>query len=267
MDMYHEIALQLYDGRLHLAPLKDPQKILDIGTGTGIWAIDMADTYPMAEVIGIDLSPTQPGWVPPNCKFEVDDAEQDWTFQPDSFDFIHARNIAQGVSDWPRLVSQAYRCTKPDGYVELSEVGQTAFCDDGTMADDNPIKVYLEILTDAMTKFGRPPVGDNTLKENLESAGFVDIKTNKKKEPIGPWAKDKRLKSVGTMTLLNGEEAFHSYGMMAFTRILGMETEAAEKLCRDAVQAMYNKNHHIYFCNYVAYGRKPEKPVSKEPKE
>jgi hypothetical protein len=50
------------------------------------------------------------------------------------------------------------------------------------------------------------------------------------------------------MTLLNGQEAFHSYGMMAFTRILGMETEAAEKLCRDAVQAMYNKNHHVYFC-------------------
>jgi len=53
--MYHEIALQLYDGRLHLAPLKDPQRVLDIGTGTGIWAIDMADTYPSAEVIGIDL--------------------------------------------------------------------------------------------------------------------------------------------------------------------------------------------------------------------
>jgi len=53
--MYHEIALQLYDGRLHLAPLKDPQRVLDIGTGTGIWAIDMADTYPCAEVIGIDL--------------------------------------------------------------------------------------------------------------------------------------------------------------------------------------------------------------------
>jgi len=27
-------------GRLHLAPLREPKNALDIGTGTGIWAID-----------------------------------------------------------------------------------------------------------------------------------------------------------------------------------------------------------------------------------
>lgn len=48
------------------------------GTGTGIWAIDMADTYPAAQVIGTDLSPVQPIFVPPNCRFEVDDFELDW---------------------------------------------------------------------------------------------------------------------------------------------------------------------------------------------
>ena len=53
--MHHEVFLMLLNGRLHLAPLDDPQRILDIGTGTGIWAIDMADKYPSAEVIGTDL--------------------------------------------------------------------------------------------------------------------------------------------------------------------------------------------------------------------
>jgi len=52
----------LLDGKLHLAPLDAPHRILDIGTGTGIWAIDVADEYPMAEVIGTDLSPIQPRW-------------------------------------------------------------------------------------------------------------------------------------------------------------------------------------------------------------
>jgi hypothetical protein len=42
------------------------QRILDVGTGSGIWTIDMADQYPMAEVVGTDLSPIQPSWVPPN---------------------------------------------------------------------------------------------------------------------------------------------------------------------------------------------------------
>jgi methylase of polypeptide subunit release factors len=61
MDLEHHI-FGLVVGQLHLAPLKSPQKILDLGTGTGLWAIDAADKYPSAEVIGTDLSPTQPKW-------------------------------------------------------------------------------------------------------------------------------------------------------------------------------------------------------------
>ena len=29
------------DGKLHMAPLDKPQRILDLGTGTGIWCMDM----------------------------------------------------------------------------------------------------------------------------------------------------------------------------------------------------------------------------------
>ena len=52
----------LCDAQLHLAPLENPRRILDIGTGTGIWAIQMADDYPDCTVIGTDLSPVQPSW-------------------------------------------------------------------------------------------------------------------------------------------------------------------------------------------------------------
>jgi methylase of polypeptide subunit release factors len=31
--------LALLEGKLHLASLTNPERILDIGTGTGIWAI------------------------------------------------------------------------------------------------------------------------------------------------------------------------------------------------------------------------------------
>jgi methylase of polypeptide subunit release factors len=60
MDFEHHIFSLLLDGELHMAPLKSPQRILDLGTGTGIWAVDMADKYPSANVIGTDLSPVQP---------------------------------------------------------------------------------------------------------------------------------------------------------------------------------------------------------------
>lgn len=77
MDIEHHLQSLMLQ-RLHLSPLQDPAEVLDLGTGTGIWAIDMADKYPAATVRGMDLSPTQPDWVPPNVKFEVDDFNDEW---------------------------------------------------------------------------------------------------------------------------------------------------------------------------------------------
>lgn len=34
--------------------------MLDVGTGTGIWCIDFGDEHPNADVLGFDLSATQP---------------------------------------------------------------------------------------------------------------------------------------------------------------------------------------------------------------
>jgi hypothetical protein len=39
-DMKHAMVVNLCGGKLHYAPLNNSQNILDIGTGTGIWAID-----------------------------------------------------------------------------------------------------------------------------------------------------------------------------------------------------------------------------------
>lgn len=102
------------------------QRVLDVGTGTGIWAIgkiasdtvmlliclisipDFADEYPKTTVLGTDLSPIQPSMVPPNCIFEVDDARDEWTYPNDYFDFIHIRSLFGSIGDWPELYKQAY---------------------------------------------------------------------------------------------------------------------------------------------------------------
>lgn len=68
----------------------------------------MGDEYPEAEIIGIDLSPIQPTWIPPNVRFLVDDAEADWTYAPNSLDFVHARHVCMAIKNWPRLIKQAY---------------------------------------------------------------------------------------------------------------------------------------------------------------
>jgi SAM-dependent methyltransferase len=141
LDLHHELMLQLLNGQFHKAPIPSTcERILDIGTGTGIWAIDMAIKFPKAEIVGTDLSPIQLEWAPENCRFEVDDAEREWVdHRSASFDFIHARNLAQSITDWPLVMSEAFRyrelcfmplgigltifrCCKPGGYVELSEL-------------------------------------------------------------------------------------------------------------------------------------------------
>jgi ubiquinone/menaquinone biosynthesis C-methylase UbiE len=43
MDLLHHIYRLCLKGELHLAPIKNPQRVLDLGTGTGIWAIQFAE--------------------------------------------------------------------------------------------------------------------------------------------------------------------------------------------------------------------------------
>jgi hypothetical protein len=68
IDIKHHMMKLLCGGDLHFAPLLKPQRILDIGTGTGIWAMEMADQYPDAKIIGTDLSPVQPSWYETICQ-------------------------------------------------------------------------------------------------------------------------------------------------------------------------------------------------------
>jgi methylase of polypeptide subunit release factors len=42
MDLHHIYTLIL-GGEIHTAPIKNPQSVLDIGTGTGIWAVEFAE--------------------------------------------------------------------------------------------------------------------------------------------------------------------------------------------------------------------------------
>jgi methylase of polypeptide subunit release factors len=36
-------------------------RVLDVGTGSGAWAIDMAREFPDADVLGMDLAPVNAG--------------------------------------------------------------------------------------------------------------------------------------------------------------------------------------------------------------
>jgi len=61
--------------------------IADLGTGSGLYAVEVADEYPSCRVVGVDISPVQPTWVPSNCEFLVDGLP----FDTGSVDMTHSR--------------------------------------------------------------------------------------------------------------------------------------------------------------------------------
>lgn len=57
----------------------------------------------------MDLSPIQPSFVPPNCKFEVDDINKDWTYPENNFDLVHIRAMTGCIPDWIELHKKALK--------------------------------------------------------------------------------------------------------------------------------------------------------------
>lgn len=49
LDLQHHVSLLSLDGKLCLAPFNENGLVLDIGTGTGIWAIQFARLYPRSK--------------------------------------------------------------------------------------------------------------------------------------------------------------------------------------------------------------------------
>ncbi|KAG9028313.1 hypothetical protein FS837_003917, partial [Tulasnella sp. UAMH 9824] len=92
--------------------------VLDIGTGSGAWVLEMAKMFPDTEVVGMDLVPVKPSSTPPsNCRFEVGNADTDLAqmYDAQSFNFIHARSMMQGIKDLPSFYQNVWRMLRPGG--------------------------------------------------------------------------------------------------------------------------------------------------------
>ncbi len=138
--------------------------------------MDFADLFPSAEVIGTDLSPIQPSWVPQNCRFYVDDVESEWPHRPDEeFDFIHGRGMGGSIKDWDRLYQQIYTNLKPGGWVEMQEYEGWCTSDDDTLNNAPSVYKWQSLINEASIKFGKKVNEAATHKQRLIDAGFVDV--------------------------------------------------------------------------------------------
>ncbi|KAK4138819.1 S-adenosyl-L-methionine-dependent methyltransferase [Trichocladium antarcticum] len=262
IDMCHSKYYALLEKKRFLAPIGDnPHKILDLGCGTGIWTIDTADAYPSANVVGVDIAPTQPEWVPPNCRFELDDIEQDWTWTENEFDFVFARDLILSIRDWPRLLEQTYDHLKPGGWVEFHSVTGVVRCDDGSLPADNAMRRFGQALHDSTQTFGTPIDDPTRWKGWFTDRGFEDVTEVVYKMPISPWPKDQRLKLVGAFEMENLLYGLSGMVTRLFVKGLGWTPEQVQVFLMEVRREIQNRDIHCYWPYYVVYGRKPGGPA------
>ncbi|KAK0745549.1 S-adenosyl-L-methionine-dependent methyltransferase [Schizothecium vesticola] len=260
VDITHHYLTLLLEGKLFLAPIKNPQKVIDIGTGTGIWALDFGDEFPAAEVIGTDLSPTQPQWVPPNVRFEIDDATQPWTWSDASFDFVHLRYLFGAVADWPGLFREAFRTLQPGGWIESAEVEVDFVSDDGTVDPDSALALWGRMCAKTGEKIGRPftVLTGNVQKTGLEAAGFADIQSVDYKLPVGGWPRDPKLAEMGRYVQLTLENDLEGYSTFMWNNVLGWPADEYQIFLMRTRQELRDKKIHSFLKVRYVYGRKPE---------
>jgi len=121
----------------------EPRAILDLGTGTGDAAAALAERWPAAEVVGVDVSRemlAEARRKAPQLRFEVGDASR-LEFTDASFDLVAMNNVIPFVGELARVV-------RPGGHALF------AF----SRGDETPIYV--------------PP---DVLKSQLATRGFSDF--------------------------------------------------------------------------------------------
>ncbi|KAM0272517.1 hypothetical protein ACHAQH_008699, partial [Verticillium albo-atrum] len=262
LDIVHNLNFLTYDYRLALCPKNDGAKrVLDMGTGTGVWAVDYADAFPEAEVIGVDLSPIQPSFVPPNVRFELDDLEKEWTWAH-KFDFIFCRSLAGSFPNWESIFQKAYDQLEPGGYFEIQDGTFPVGTDDNTLPKDSALVRWCNLLVQAGANLGRPVDQVYNYSTIMRKVGFVDCVDRDFKWPTNTWPKDKRYKEMGMWSLAALDGGLEGLSMALFTRGLNWTMEETLAFCIDVRKEMRNPRIHAYWPIHVSYGRKPESAVA-----
>ena len=135
LDFQHFMLRYTLRGN-YAAPTQQPQSILDVGAGTGRWAMEMASLFPNANVVGVDVTPPPADRAtaslgagldirPDNYAFVQGNILEGLPFADQSFDYVHQRLLLFAIPEtaWPKVVAELVRVTRIGGWIELVETG------------------------------------------------------------------------------------------------------------------------------------------------
>ncbi|KAJ3126733.1 hypothetical protein HK098_007189 [Nowakowskiella sp. JEL0407] len=129
LELQHLLYRFAFNEQFHM-PIHDKMKktklkLLDCGCGPGAWMREVAETYPLAELIGIDMAQSLFNGVEvlPNMKFMTGNVLDRLPFDDNTFDGVYQRLLVAAVpkDKWDHVISELIRVTKPGGYIEMCE--------------------------------------------------------------------------------------------------------------------------------------------------
>ncbi|KAE9376012.1 S-adenosyl-L-methionine-dependent methyltransferase [Stipitochalara longipes BDJ] len=142
LDEQHDITTQILGFLIHptisinLSRQRGPLRIADIGTGTGSWLIDVARTFPSAELIGFDISTSafpHPSTLPPNISFRTQDMLSPFpSSEIGTYDLIAVRFISMATtrSEWISTIQNLLTLLKPGGWLQwIDSCNFSLYCD------------------------------------------------------------------------------------------------------------------------------------------
>jgi SAM-dependent methyltransferase len=91
LDNLQLACRELLGGNVFAPILSTAPNILDVGTGSGAWCVEVAKQFPTANVSGLDLSPIHRKDAPQNCHFILGDLNEGLKFETGSMDLVHSR--------------------------------------------------------------------------------------------------------------------------------------------------------------------------------
>lgn len=237
----------------YAAPIEKPASILDVGTGTGRWAMEMAALFPQANVFGLDVIPPPDESAslgngldrrPDNYIYVKGNVLDGLPFPDDAFDFVHQRLLVAAIPEarWQDVVTELLRVTKPGGWVELLEAIPT-------QGGPGMNQLYQWLVGVGLRR------GVNTLVtprigEFLRNAGAQPVVTRDLPMALGKWGG-----RAGVMMETN-YFALHN-GIKAVLLQQGVTDAAAFELASQAARQEIAQGQHIW-PYFLAYGQRPQ---------
>jgi SAM-dependent methyltransferase len=111
---------------LFQAPLDAPAVVLDIGCGSGHWALQFQKQFPAATVIGIDTKmPTMPTNNDLGFQFVQGDVLNVLPFPDAVVDYIHLSFMGMTIPlhRWIPLLTECLALLRPGGWIEVQDLG------------------------------------------------------------------------------------------------------------------------------------------------